>query len=66
MLSDSSLTLYNTLFLIHFLFARLFPREEIKVQPSQLLEVADPGARMFEEQPQLEESFTIHLGVLLA
>ncbi|XP_010778986.1 ferry endosomal RAB5 effector complex subunit 3 [Notothenia coriiceps] len=39
--------------------------EEIKVQPSQLLEVADPGARMFEEQPQLEESFTIHLGAQL-
>uniref|UniRef100_A0A7N8XCT6 CL004 protein n=1 Tax=Mastacembelus armatus TaxID=205130 RepID=A0A7N8XCT6_9TELE len=39
--------------------------EEIKVQPSQLLELADTGARMFEEQPQLEESFTIHLGAQL-
>lgn len=32
------------------------------MQPSQLSEAADSGARMFEEQPQLEESFTIHLG----
>lgn len=32
------------------------------MQPSQLSEAADLGARMFEEQPQLEESFTIHLG----
>ncbi|XP_004569192.1 ferry endosomal RAB5 effector complex subunit 3 isoform X2 [Maylandia zebra] len=39
--------------------------EEIKVQPSQLSEAADLGARMFEEQPQLEESFTIHLGAQL-
>ncbi|XP_029290332.1 ferry endosomal RAB5 effector complex subunit 3 isoform X3 [Cottoperca gobio] len=39
--------------------------EEIKVQPSQLLELEDSGARMFEEQPQLEESFTIHLGAQL-
>ncbi|KAF3689109.1 Protein C12orf4 -like protein [Channa argus] len=39
--------------------------EEIKVQPSQLSELADSGARMFEEQPQLEESFTIHLGAQL-
>ncbi|KAM7396361.1 hypothetical protein PAMP_019406 [Pampus punctatissimus] len=39
--------------------------EEIKVQPSQLTEAADSGARMFEEQPQLEESFTIHLGAQL-
>ncbi|KAI3371604.1 hypothetical protein L3Q82_024173 [Scortum barcoo] len=39
--------------------------EEIKVQPSQLSEPADSGARMFEEQPQLEESFTIHLGAQL-
>ncbi|XP_068169300.1 ferry endosomal RAB5 effector complex subunit 3 [Antennarius striatus] len=39
--------------------------EEIKVQPSQLSEVTDFGARMFEEQPQLEESFTIHLGAQL-
>ncbi|KAM3609278.1 uncharacterized protein V6R79_012155 [Siganus canaliculatus] len=39
--------------------------EEIKVQPSQLSELPDSGARMFEEQPQLEESFTIHLGAQL-
>uniref|UniRef100_A0A3Q1FR27 FERRY endosomal RAB5 effector complex subunit 3 n=1 Tax=Acanthochromis polyacanthus TaxID=80966 RepID=A0A3Q1FR27_9TELE len=39
--------------------------EEIKVQPSQLSEAADSGSRMFEEQPQLEESFTIHLGAQL-
>uniref|UniRef100_A0A672HNX7 CL004 protein n=1 Tax=Salarias fasciatus TaxID=181472 RepID=A0A672HNX7_SALFA len=39
--------------------------EEIKVQSSQLSEAADSGARMFEEQPQLEESFTIHLGAQL-
>uniref|UniRef100_A0A1A8GTS5 Chromosome 12 open reading frame 4 n=1 Tax=Nothobranchius korthausae TaxID=1143690 RepID=A0A1A8GTS5_9TELE len=39
--------------------------EEIKVQPSQLSEEADSGTRMFEEQPQLEESFTIHLGAQL-
>uniref|UniRef100_A0A3Q4HR67 FERRY endosomal RAB5 effector complex subunit 3 n=1 Tax=Neolamprologus brichardi TaxID=32507 RepID=A0A3Q4HR67_NEOBR len=42
-----------------------FSSEEIKVQPSQLSEAADSGARMFEEQPQLEESFTIHLGAQL-
>ncbi|XP_068595713.1 ferry endosomal RAB5 effector complex subunit 3 [Brachionichthys hirsutus] len=39
--------------------------EEIKVQPSQQSEAIDFGARMFEEQPQLEESFTIHLGAQL-
>ncbi|XP_071771039.1 ferry endosomal RAB5 effector complex subunit 3 [Centroberyx gerrardi] len=39
--------------------------EEIKVQPSQLSEPADSGARLYEEQPQLEESFTIHLGAQL-
>ncbi|KAL6107148.1 uncharacterized protein ACO6RY_10840 [Pungitius sinensis] len=39
--------------------------EEIKVQPSLQSELADSGARMFEEQPQLEESFTIHLGAQL-
>ncbi|XP_056272537.1 protein C12orf4 homolog isoform X2 [Pseudoliparis swirei] len=39
--------------------------EEIKVQPGQQSELADSGARMFEEQPQLEESFTIHLGAQL-
>lgn len=50
-----------------FIYIDLFfmidlPSEEIKVQPSQLSEPPDSGARMFEEQPQLEESFTIHLG----
>ncbi|XP_034443253.1 protein C12orf4 homolog isoform X1 [Hippoglossus hippoglossus] len=35
--------------------------EEIKMQPNQMSEVADSGSRMFEEQSQLEESFTIHL-----
>ncbi|MEQ2271767.1 hypothetical protein XENORESO_009007, partial [Xenotaenia resolanae] len=39
--------------------------EEIKVQPSQLSEAADSGTRIFEEQPLLEESFTIHLGAQL-
>lgn len=39
--------------------------EEIKVQHSQQSEQADSGARMFEEQPPLEESFTIHLGAPL-
>ncbi|XP_029993135.1 ferry endosomal RAB5 effector complex subunit 3 [Sphaeramia orbicularis] len=39
--------------------------EEIKVQPSQLSELADSGTRIYEEQPQLEESFTIHLGAQL-
>ncbi|CAG5958403.1 unnamed protein product [Menidia menidia] len=39
--------------------------EEIKVQSRQLTEAADSGTRMFEEQPQLEESFTIHLGAQL-
>ncbi|KAM4619360.1 ferry endosomal RAB5 effector complex subunit 3 [Polymixia lowei] len=39
--------------------------EEIKVQPSQLSELPDSGARLYEEQPQLEESFTIHLGAQL-
>lgn len=39
--------------------------EEIKMQPNQMSELADSGARMFEEQPQLEESFTIHLGAQL-
>lgn len=39
--------------------------EEIKVQPSQLSEAADAGSRMYEEQPLLEESFTIHLGAQL-
>ncbi|XP_062246342.1 protein C12orf4 homolog isoform X2 [Platichthys flesus] len=39
--------------------------EEIKMQPNQMSEVADSGSRMFEEQSQLEESFTIHLGAQL-
>ncbi|XP_035982950.1 protein C12orf4 homolog isoform X2 [Fundulus heteroclitus] len=39
--------------------------EEIKVQPSQLSEEADSSSRVFEEQPLLEESFTIHLGAQL-
>ncbi|XP_077371710.1 ferry endosomal RAB5 effector complex subunit 3 isoform X3 [Festucalex cinctus] len=39
--------------------------EEIKVQSSQLSEPSDSGDRMFEEQPQMEESFTIHLGAQL-
>lgn len=36
--------------------------EEIKVQSSALSELTDSGSRMYEEQPLLEESFTIHLG----
>ncbi|XP_038149899.1 protein C12orf4 homolog [Cyprinodon tularosa] len=39
--------------------------EEIKVQSSQLSEDADSCSRIFEEQPLLEESFTIHLGAQL-
>ncbi|XP_046890511.1 protein C12orf4 homolog [Hypomesus transpacificus] len=39
--------------------------EEIKVAPSQLEEPVEPGGRMCEEQSQLEESFTIHLGAQL-
>ncbi|XP_061679773.1 protein C12orf4 homolog isoform X1 [Syngnathoides biaculeatus] len=39
--------------------------EEIKVQSSQLSESSESGGRMFDEQPQLEESFTIHLGAQL-
>ncbi|KAM3869827.1 ferry endosomal RAB5 effector complex subunit 3 [Diretmus argenteus] len=39
--------------------------EEIKVQSSQMSEEADCGSRLYEEQPQLEESFTIHLGAQL-
>ncbi|KAG1939066.1 protein C12orf4 homolog [Pimephales promelas] len=39
--------------------------EEIKVQPGQLGEAGEAGARLFEEQQQLEESFTIHLGAQL-
>ncbi|MBN3296058.1 ferry endosomal RAB5 effector complex subunit 3 [Amia ocellicauda] len=39
--------------------------EEIKVQPSQLRESQEASDRLFEEQRQLEESFTIHLGAQL-
>ncbi|KAK1804538.1 hypothetical protein P4O66_020548 [Electrophorus voltai] len=39
--------------------------EEIKVQPGQLAEGGELGAGLFEEQQQLEESFTIHLGAQL-
>ncbi|MCI4380321.1 hypothetical protein PGIGA_G00238790 [Pangasianodon gigas] len=39
--------------------------QEIKVQPGQLTEAGESGARVFEEHRQLEESFTIHLGAQL-
>ncbi|KAH1186666.1 hypothetical protein KIL84_019415 [Mauremys mutica] len=39
--------------------------EEIKVQPSQLRESVEGNGRIYEEQRQLEESFTIHLGAQL-
>ncbi|XP_030070401.1 ferry endosomal RAB5 effector complex subunit 3 [Microcaecilia unicolor] len=39
--------------------------DEIIVQPSQLQEPVDARGRMYEEQQQLEESFTIHLGAQL-
>ncbi|XP_043370579.1 protein C12orf4 homolog isoform X2 [Dermochelys coriacea] len=39
--------------------------EEIKVQPSQLRESVEGSGRIYEEQRQLEESFTIHLGAQL-
>ncbi|XP_076878128.1 ferry endosomal RAB5 effector complex subunit 3 isoform X2 [Brachyhypopomus gauderio] len=39
--------------------------EEIKVQQGQLAEAGELGAGLFEEQRQLEESFTIHLGAQL-
>nr|XP_005989335.1 PREDICTED: protein C12orf4 homolog isoform X2 [Latimeria chalumnae] len=39
--------------------------EEIKVQPSQLREPVGASERLYEEQRQLEESFTIHLGAQL-
>lgn len=44
----------------------MFVSEEIKVQPSQLTVESEPGARLYEEQRQLEESFTIHLGTILS
>ncbi|XP_010881805.1 protein C12orf4 homolog isoform X1 [Esox lucius] len=39
--------------------------EEIKVQPSQRPGESDPEARLYDQQQQLEESFTIHLGAQL-
>ncbi|XP_028664969.2 protein C12orf4 homolog [Erpetoichthys calabaricus] len=39
--------------------------EEIKVQPSQLRGSHEGNERLYEEQRQLEESFTIHLGAQL-
>lgn len=39
--------------------------EEIMVQSGQLSGLAESGSRVFEEQPLLEESFTIHLGAQL-
>lgn len=44
------------------LFCGLISSEEIMVQSGQLSGLADSGSRVFEEQPLLEESFTIHLG----
>lgn len=45
-----------------YLFCGLISSEEIMVQSGQLSGLADSGSRVFEEQPLLEESFTIHLG----
>lgn len=45
-----------------YLFFALISSEEIMVQSGQLSGLADSGSRVFEEQPLLEESFTIHLG----
>ncbi|KAK1166813.1 hypothetical protein AOXY_G11424 [Acipenser oxyrinchus oxyrinchus] len=39
--------------------------EEIKAQPSQLRGSQEANERLYEEQIQLEESFTIHLGAQL-
>ncbi|KAH0616351.1 hypothetical protein JD844_027390, partial [Phrynosoma platyrhinos] len=39
--------------------------EEIKVQPNQWRESIEGNGRLFEDQRQLEESFTIHLGAQL-
>ncbi|KAJ8002756.1 hypothetical protein DPEC_G00162250 [Dallia pectoralis] len=39
--------------------------EEIKVQPSQRPGESDPESRLYDQQQQLEESFTIHLGAQL-
>lgn len=46
-------------------FVIFFFSEEIKVQTNQLTESPESGSCLFEEQRQLEESFTIHLGVSL-
>ncbi|MGH0119281.1 UNVERIFIED_CONTAM: hypothetical protein FKN15_026961 [Acipenser sinensis] len=40
-------------------------KEEIKAQPSQLRGSQEANERLYEEQIQLEESFTIHLGAQL-
>lgn len=45
-----------------YVFFGLVSSEEIMVQSGQLSGLAESGARVFEEQPLLEESFTIHLG----
>lgn len=47
---------------MYFLILGLISSEEIMVQSGQLSEPTDSGSRVFEEQPLLEESFTIHLG----
>lgn len=39
--------------------------DEIKVQPNQWRESGEGNGRLFEDQRQLEESFTIHLGAQL-
>ncbi|XP_060109692.1 protein C12orf4 homolog isoform X1 [Heteronotia binoei] len=39
--------------------------DEIKVQPNQWRESVEGNGRLFEDQRQLEESFTIHLGAQL-
>ncbi|XP_028584624.2 ferry endosomal RAB5 effector complex subunit 3 isoform X2 [Podarcis muralis] len=39
--------------------------DEINVQPNQWRESAEGNGRLFEDQRQLEESFTIHLGAQL-
>lgn len=45
-----------------FILLGLISSEEIMVQSGQLTGLAESGPRVFEEQPLLEESFTIHLG----
>lgn len=57
--------IYRSLFFSYILLSApmfLISSEEIKVQSSVLSEPTDSGSRMYEEQPLLEESFTIHLG----